>query len=82
VSGIVTEDSNSIFTPCEYLVECNEIPNLRKLVSYRGRFTEQISKGKSFEAQGRLEMVTNHKDEDQYLQLVMGELPTDYLIPI
>ncbi|MFW9832531.1 MAG: nucleotidyltransferase domain-containing protein [Candidatus Thorarchaeota archaeon] len=82
VSGIVTDDSNSMFTPCEYLVECGEVPNLRKLVSYRGRFTEQISKGMAFEARGRLEMVTNHKDGDQYLQLVMGELPTDYLIPI
>ncbi len=81
VSGIIIEDSDSIFTPCEYMVECDDVPNLRKLVSYRGRFTEQISQGASFEAQGRLEMVTNHKEDDQYLQLVLGELPTDYLIP-
>lgn len=82
VSGNVTDDSDAMFTPCEYLVECEEFPSLRKLVSYRGRFTEQISKGVSFEARGRLETVTDHKKGTQYLQLVMGELPTDYLIPI
>lgn len=81
VSGKVVDDIDSIFTPCEYLVECDDFPNLRKLVSYRGRFTEQISKDTSFEAFGRLERVFNHKDNDQYMQLVLGELPTDYLIP-
>ncbi|MHA2057179.1 MAG: nucleotidyltransferase domain-containing protein [Candidatus Thorarchaeota archaeon] len=81
VTGKVVDDNDSIFTPCEYLIECDELPNLRKLVSYRGRFTEQISKDMSFEALGRLEMVTNHKKSEQYMQLVLGELPTDYLIP-
>lgn len=81
VSGTVTGDSDSIFTPCEYMVECNENPLLKRLVSYRGRFTEQISQGATFEAQGRVEIVTDHKKNDRYLQLVLGELPTDYLIP-
>lgn len=81
VSGKILDDGDSIFTPCEYLVDCDELPDLRRLVSYRGRFTEQISKGSFFEALGRLEMVTNRKTNDQYMQLVLGELPTDYLIP-
>jgi len=81
VLGKVIENIDSIFTPCEYLVECKEFPNLKKLVSYRGRFTEQISKDTSFEALGRLETVINHKEKKQYLQLVLGERPTDYLIP-
>nr|KXH72670.1 MAG: hypothetical protein AM325_01175 [Candidatus Thorarchaeota archaeon SMTZ1-45] len=81
VTGKILNDSDAIFTPCEYLVECYEIPNLKKLVSYRGRFTEQIIRDEFFEAQGRLEIVTNHKKEEQYMQLVLGELPTDYLIP-
>jgi predicted nucleotidyltransferase len=81
VAGNVLDDSDSIFTPCEYLIDCDKLPDLRKLVSYRGRFTEQISKGASFEALGRLEMVTDHKENDHYMQLVLGELPTDYLIP-
>ena len=82
VSGRVIGDNDSIFTPCEYLVECDGIPDLMRLVSYRGRFTEQVSRGASFEAQGRLEVVTVHKTEEQYLQLVLGELSTDYLVPI
>lgn len=82
VSGMVIDDSDSIFTPCEYLVECENVPSLRKLVSYRGRFTEQVSQGSSFEAKGRLEMVTVQSKGDQYLQLVMGENPADYLIPV
>ena len=81
VSGKITDDSDSIFTPCEYLVETHDLPGLRKLISYRGRFTEQVSKDAMFDAEGRLEMVTNHKEKSQYLQLVLGELPTDYLIP-
>jgi len=81
VAGKVLDDRDSIFTPCEYLIDCDELPDLRKLVSYRGRFTEQISKGASFEALGRLEMVTDHKENDHYMQLVLGELSTDYLIP-
>jgi predicted nucleotidyltransferase len=82
VSGKVIDDIDSIFTPCEYLVECDNFPDLRKLVSYRGRFTEQISKGMYFEALGRLEIVTDHKEKEQYMQLVLGERPTDYLIPV
>ena len=81
VSGKILDDSDSIFTPCEYLIDCDELPDLTKLVSYRGRFTEQISEGASFEALGRLEMVTNRKKNNRYMQLVMGELPSDYLIP-
>lgn len=81
VSGKIVDDSDSIFTPCEYLVETGDSPDLRKLVSYRGRFTEQISKDTMFDAEGRLEMVTNHKEESHFLQLVLGELPADYLIP-
>jgi len=81
VSGKIVNDSESIFTPCEYVVECVNPINLRKLVSYRGRFTEQVSNGMDFEAKGRLETVIDHKKNLQYFQLVLGESPTDYLIP-
>jgi len=81
VSGKIMNNEESIFTPCEYLIECDNLPNIRKLVSYRGRFTEQISEEMFFEALGRLEIVTNHKEKTQFMQLVLGELPTDYLVP-
>jgi hypothetical protein len=81
ISGKVLGSNDSIFTPCEYQVECTSIPNLEKLISYRGRFTEQVSTGVQFEAFGRLELVTDHREDNQYMQLVLGERSTDYLIP-
>ncbi|MHA2176842.1 MAG: hypothetical protein ACXABH_05185 [Candidatus Thorarchaeota archaeon] len=83
VAGKVLSSHDSIFTPCEYQVESNENSmQLEKLVSYRGRFTEQVSTGDQFEASGRLELVTNHQTTEQYMQLVLGERPEDYLIPL
>jgi predicted nucleotidyltransferase len=83
VSGIILSNQDSIFTPCEYHVECvNKNSGPEKLVSYRGRFTEQVSTGNQFEASGRLELVTDHKTSEKYSQLVLGERPEDYLIPL
>jgi predicted nucleotidyltransferase len=82
ISGEVLSSDDSIFTPCEYQVECSSVPDIERLVSYRGRFTEQVSKGAQFEAFGRVELVTNHKEDNQYMQLVLGERPVDYLIPL
>ena len=53
----ISDDTDSIFTPCTYIVSCKTIPTLTELVSYRGRFTEQVSKGMHVEASGRLESV-------------------------
>jgi len=78
----VTDDHDSIFTPCAYGVQCNEFGNLRKLVSYRGRFTEQVSKGMDVKAKGRLESVTNRRSGEEFSQLVLGEIWDDYLIPL
>jgi predicted nucleotidyltransferase len=79
VSGKIVDSHNSIFTPCEYLVECDTV---EKLVSYRGRFTEQVSMDDYFEAFGRIELVTDHRTSEQYSQLVLGERSEDYLIPV
>ncbi|MHA2119439.1 MAG: hypothetical protein ACW98J_11015, partial [Candidatus Thorarchaeota archaeon] len=70
VSGKILDSNDSIFTPCEYQVECSSIPNLEKLISYRGRFTEKVSTGVQFDAFGRLELVTNQREDNQYMQLV------------
>lgn len=83
VSGKILSSHDSIFTPCEYQVECDDDDmQLEKIVSYRGRFTEQVSTGDQFEASGRLELVTNNQTQEQFMQLVLGELPEDYLIPL
>jgi predicted nucleotidyltransferase len=78
---IVKDDSDSIFTPCVYTVESSGNRNLKRLVSYRGRFTEQITKGMSARVKGRLERVTDTTTGDSFQQLVLGENSTDYLLP-
>ncbi len=78
----VISDRNSIFTPCIYQVESMDLPKLKQLVSYRGRFTEQVSSGMSVRAKGRLENVLDSSTGENYQQLVLGENSSDYLIPI
>jgi predicted nucleotidyltransferase len=81
VSCVISDDVNSIFTPCEYIVECNDFPNLAKFVSYRGRFTEHVEKEMVVKAKGRLESVMNLQSKEKHVQLVLGERSSDYLIP-
>jgi predicted nucleotidyltransferase len=78
----ISDDYDSVFTPCVYNVEPFDHPKLRKIVSYRGRFTEQAKKGTSVEARGRLEHVTDTTTGAEFQQLVLGEDSTDYLLPI
>jgi len=78
----VIDDHDSIFIPCAYEVQCDRLGNLRRLVSYRGRFTEQVSKGMNVEAKGRLESVTDTRSGEKFSQLVLGENWNDYLIPL
>ncbi len=78
----VIKDRNSIFTPCTYQVESLDLPKLKQLVSYRGRFTEQVSSGMSVRARGRLENVSDSSTGENYQQLVLGENSSDYLVPI
>lgn len=78
----VEDDHDSIFTPCVYIVESSDCPSLRRLVSFRGRFTEQVSAGMSVRARGRLERVTDTTNGDIFRQLVLGENSSDYLLPI
>ncbi len=78
----VTDDHDSIFTPCAYEVQCNRLGNLRRLVSYRGRFTEQVSKGMDVEAKGRFESITDRRSGEEFSQLVLGESWDDYLVPL
>jgi len=78
----IIENRNSIFTPCTYQVESLDLPKLKQLVSYRGRFTEHVSSGVSVKVRGRLEKVVDNSTGENYQQLILGESPSDYLIPI
>lgn len=78
----VVNDSDRIFTPCTYVVECDKGPDVRRLISYRGRFTEHVRNGMKVLAKGRLEFVKIIATGEEYLQLVLGESPSDLLLPI
>ena len=82
VRGWTLDTRFSIFTPTEYSVEAydEEERSIHKLVSFRGRFTEQLNKGEKFIARGKLELVMSKRGQDYY-QLVLGD-EEDFLIPI
>jgi len=79
----IVDSTNSIFTPCTYIVDgCSFInppfgPEIKELVSYRGKFTEQADVGDFVEASGRVEGVV-FQGRTCY-RLVMGN-KNDYLI--
>ncbi|TFG33439.1 hypothetical protein EU528_00400 [Candidatus Thorarchaeota archaeon] len=77
----ITDHQDSIFTPCAYQVESSEHPELKQIISYRGRFTEHVSKGQFVNVRGILERVVNTSSGEQYQQLVLGENSSDYMIP-
>ncbi|MHA2033989.1 MAG: hypothetical protein ACTSX3_01655 [Candidatus Thorarchaeota archaeon] len=56
-------------------------PDGVKLISYRGRFCEQVVKGDIVTAIGQLEVVSTEKPSRTYLQIVLGNHPADILLP-
>lgn len=80
IRGMVIDDALGIYTPCRYVVEA-EADGLmvEELMSYRGRFTEQVWRGEEFEARGVLEEV--HSSRGVYYRLMLGRRG-DYLIPL
>jgi predicted nucleotidyltransferase len=78
ITAEITDDSETIFTPCVYGVDkCSEA-GVTRLVSVRGRFCEQASRGDVVIARGTLEKVEGR--EGVFLQLVMQD-SGDFLIP-
>ena len=86
IEATVIDDSESIFTPCTYKIENVKVlegPNaepIMEVASFRGRFCEQARKGEKIVAQGKIEQVIK-KDGTVYYRLLVGNKPTDYLIP-
>jgi len=85
IKARILDDSESIFTPCRYLIddvkilEGTEVQNLREIVSFRGRFCEQAKKGETVIAQGKVEKVTE-KDGTEFFRLILGAKPSDFMI--
>ncbi|MEM2849858.1 MAG: hypothetical protein QXI36_06260 [Candidatus Bathyarchaeia archaeon] len=84
----VSDDSESIFTPCRYTVSNVKFlsgvkvnpAQVREVYSFRGRFCEQAKTGDTIRASGKLEKVTSLNGES-WFRLVVGGDRVDYVIP-
>jgi len=83
ISGWVSDDAESLLTPCTYSLErVRVLEGARsrrpsEVISFRGRFAEQASSGERIVARGRLENVQS--DGSQHFRLVVGESTRDVL---
>jgi predicted nucleotidyltransferase len=80
----VKESGASIYTPCAYEIdECSYLgshdwSDPSQLVSFRGKFTEQVGDGDRVEARGTLERV-EYGDRTACRVMLGGK--GDYLVP-
>lgn len=86
LNATVIDDEDAIFTPCSYgvekvvVLEGPAVDDLQALVSFRGRFTDQVRTGEIAKARGSVEQVTLENGLT-YQQLVIGGRAGDYLLP-
>jgi predicted nucleotidyltransferase len=87
IEATVVDDSEATFTPCKYTIEnVKSIEGLgfepiREIASFRGRFCEQATSGEKVIAQGKVERVTNFKRNCEHLRLLVGNKPSDCIVP-
>jgi predicted nucleotidyltransferase len=85
IQARVTDDRDGIFTPCRYAVEeatfldGPPVANLREIVSFRGRFSEQARAGEWAVARGSVERVIPRSGPAHH-RLVVGGRAGDYLL--
>jgi uncharacterized protein len=85
ISASIADDSESIFTPCRYLLEnvvCHggsQIRDLKEVVSFRGRFCEQARNGESVIATGTIELV-RAAQQISWHRLLLGNSPDDTMV--
>ncbi len=85
IKATVCDDSEAIFTPCCYRVRKvtilagPQVDDLREIVSFRGRFSDQLRTGEITEACGNIESVVP-KAGKNYHRLVVGGEAGDWLL--
>jgi len=85
LKGFIVEAPDSIYTPCTYRVKDTVFIgtqfnyDVSELLSFRGKFTEQVIKGDYFEARGILEEV-EYRNRTIHRIILGGS--GDYLLPI
>jgi predicted nucleotidyltransferase len=85
IGAQIADDRESLFTPCRYLLcearspEGSPLPDLKEIVSFRGRFCEQARAGDSILAKGTLERVQN-RGGDTWHRLLLGNSSDDTML--
>ncbi|MGB9714376.1 MAG: nucleotidyltransferase domain-containing protein [Candidatus Bathyarchaeales archaeon] len=86
IEATVADDSESIFTPCTYkienvkIVEGPKLEPIEEISSFRGRFCEQAKNGETVIAQGKLEHVTDKRQNREYFRILLGGKTSDYMV--
>jgi len=85
IKAIIENDSEAIFTPCSYRITNVEILEgalfpIEEIASFRGRFCEQARKDETIIAQGKVEKVTDNRQNKESFRLLLGNKPSDYMI--
>jgi predicted nucleotidyltransferase len=81
----IVDDRDAIFTPCTYgidqvdFLEGKRSGCLKEIVSFRGRFADQVHIGERATARGSLELVTP-RSGSAYSRVVIGGTVGDYLM--
>jgi hypothetical protein len=85
IEAEVVDDSEAIFTPCTYKIESAKslegpkFEPISEIVSFRGRFCEQVRTGEAVVAQGKVERVTDRRRNHEYFRLLVGSKPSDHM---
>ena len=84
LTGRVEDDSEAIYTPCNYTVSDVRVlkgtphaSQVREVTSFRSRFSEQARRGERIRATGRVERVLSAKGETW--RIVVGGFQGDVL---
>jgi predicted nucleotidyltransferase len=86
ITATVVDDAEALFTPCTYklenvtVVEGAKLEPISEIASFRGRFCEQARKGEAVTAQGKVERVTNVKTGQEHYRMILGNVPSDYMV--
>jgi len=86
IEATIADDSESIFTLCTYgiedvrIIEGSKLQPIQEIASFRGRFCEQAKTGETVIAQGKVERVTEIKQNREHYRLLIGNKPSDYMV--
>lgn len=85
ITASINDDRDAIFTPCRYplanvrLLEGPQRSIPSEIISFRGRFCEQVRAGELVHAAGTIERIENDQGKIHH-RLLLGNFPEDILI--